>query len=198
MRFFSAACLSFTLSIFGLFHAPAIAQEAEYVSIIDVPATATEATPAEGASVAALPPVASQGAPMSQMEKEINERLTYLKPTVNVSNIPSLFFSVWEHDLVTDARRGLTTRSDEGGMMAAGPRDVSLGGIVYVSSADWTIWLNNTRITPDAIPGEIMDLKVFKEHIDLEWFDSSTNQIYPIRLRSHQRFNLDTRIFLPG
>ena len=132
------------------------------------------------------------------MEKDINDRLNYLKPQVDINKMPSLFFNVWEHDLILDARRGMTTGIGDEGIEQAGNRDISLGGIVYVSGNDWTVWINNTRVTPKAIPAQIMDLKVYKEHIDLEWFDSTTNQIFPIRLRAHQRFNLDTRIFLPG
>jgi hypothetical protein len=115
--------------------------------------------------------------------------------------MPSLFFSVWEHDLITDARRGLTTRfpgSDDGVAEVAGPRDISLGGIVYANSKDWTIWLNNMRVSPTAIPDEVIDLRVTKDYVELEWFDETTNKIFPIRLRAHQRFNLDARIFLPG
>jgi hypothetical protein len=122
---------------------------------------------------------------------------------VNVEDMKSLFFTVWEHDLVLDARRGLLTRlpgDDDGVTPTAitGPRDIALGGIVYVSRKDWTIWLNNVRVSPSSIPEEILDLKVYKSHIDLEWFDPTTNQVFPIRLRAHQRFNLDTRMFLPG
>ena len=137
---------------------------------------------------------------MTPIEAEINEQITFMKPTVDVNTIPSLFFSIWEHDLIADARRGLVTRAPgtDDGLTAVGPRELALGGIVFKSGKDWTIWLNNTRVSPTAIPDEIMDLKVFKSYIELEWFDATTNQIFPIRLRPHQRFNLDTRIFLPG
>jgi hypothetical protein len=43
-----------------------------------------------------------------------------------------------------------------------------------------------------------MDIKVSRAYIDLKWFDGYTNKIYPIRLRPQERFNLDSRIFLPG
>lgn len=77
-------------------------------------------------------------------------------------------------------------------------RDISLGGIVFNSARDWTIWLNGRRITPDALPKEVIDLRVFSEYVEMKWFDEYTNQIFPIRLRAHQRFNIDNRIFLPG
>ncbi|PZQ43707.1 MAG: hypothetical protein DI551_11615 [Micavibrio aeruginosavorus] len=154
----------------------------------------------DGQIIAAVPSQNAPQVPMTPIEKEISDQLSFQSPNVNVNMIPSLFFTVWEHDLVLDARRGLTTRDPvtEDGLAASGPRDITLGGIVYVGKKDWTIWLNDMRVSPTAIPDEVMDLKVFKDYIELEWFDASTNQIFPIRLRSHQRFNLDTRLFLPG
>ena len=101
---------------------------------------------------------------------------------------------------LVDARRGLNTRmpGTDDGVGVTGPREISLAGIVYRGAKEWTIWLNDLRVSPTAIPDEVLDLKVHKDYIELEWFDSSTNQIFPIRLRAHQRFNLDTRMFLPG
>jgi len=77
-------------------------------------------------------------------------------------------------------------------------RELSLGGILYSDKKDWTIWLNGQRITPATKPEEVVGLKVFKDYIELKWFDKKSLQIYPIRLRSHQRFNLDNNLFLPG
>lgn len=121
----------------------------------------------------------------------------------------SLFFSRWEHDLIIDARLGLNVRPPESPIEdLSSPasiqaedstiRELALGGIVYHSSTNWTFWLNGLRITPTGLPEQVMNLKVFKDYIEIEWLDTSTNQIYPIRLRPHQRFNLDSRIFLPG
>lgn len=167
--------------------------------VVGAAAAASASTSISTTTVSSVPPVEGEGAPMTPIEKEINEQLAYLRPTVNIETMPSLFFSIWEHDLVRDARRGLNTRDgSDDGVEITGPRDISLGGIVYASSKDWTIWLNNIRISPKRMPSEVMDLKVYRTHIDLEWFDAQTNQIFPIRLRPHQRFNLDTRIFLPG
>lgn len=170
------------------------------------PETAVVAAPADGTVVAAVPPAAPSVAdqmipqPLTEIEREISQQLSFQAPTVNPNLMPSLFFTVWEHDLVIDARRGLTTRmpGTDDGVPAAGPRDLALGGIVYRNGKDWTIWLNSLRISPNAIPEEVLDLKVYKDYVELEWFDASTNQIFPIRLRAHQRFNLDTRMFLPG
>ena len=77
-------------------------------------------------------------------------------------------------------------------------REISLQGILYRGPSDWTIWMNKQQLTPDAMPLEVIDLKVHKEFIELRWFDRDANQIVPIRLRPNQRFNLDARIFLPG
>jgi len=77
-------------------------------------------------------------------------------------------------------------------------RFIFLSGIVYKPGKKWTIYLNGQRVTPDALPKEIMDLKVYKTYVEMKWYDDYTNQIFPIRLRPHQRFNIDARVFLPG
>lgn len=122
--------------------------------------------------------------------------------------IPSLFFTYWQHEAILDAKKARGRARPPGQSEFNGfddeekvkpkNRDVSLSGIVYVNPNDWTIWLNGKRVTPHAIPEEIMDIQVYKEYIEVKWLDEYTNQIFPIRLRAHQRFNLDTRIFLPG
>ena len=130
----------------------------------------------------------------------------------------TLFFTEWQHTAIREARRsrGLVRplsdqERDEIANRGATPeealfvpppppeeRNISLGGILYTKDGSWTIWLNGKRVTPKALPPQVLDLKVFKGHVDMKWVDAYTNQIYPIRLRPHQRFNLDTRIFLPG
>lgn len=121
--------------------------------------------------------------------------------------IRSLFFTSWQHDAIVDAKksRGLARPPTESELRTLdkeppkpGERDLTLDGIVFVSTEDWTIWLNGMRVTPSAIPKEVIDLRVFKEYIEVKWLDEYTNQVFPIRLRAHQRFNLDMRIFLPG
>ena len=139
-------------------------------------------------------------------EEEVTAQVEFVSPPIDLSRFPSLFFSVWEHDLISDARRGLNTRPPDTGTGREGeaadpiesPREISLGGIVYKSSKNWTVWLNGMRISPDRIPAEVMDIKVYKDYIELEWFDAQTNQIFPVRMKAHQRFNLDARLFLPG
>ncbi len=126
-----------------------------------------------------------------------------------------ILFTYWEHVAIQDARnsrglvrapsaeelaRSLRTRDDLEVKPRPPPeeRELFLSGIVYKQGKNWTIWLNGKRVTPDALPVEILDLKVYKTYVEMKWFDEYTNQIFPIRLRPHQRFNIDTRIFLPG
>lgn len=131
-------------------------------------------------------------------------------PVLKSKKIPSLFFTYWQHQAIQDAKksRGVVrppTQAEldamiEGDDLKPKPqeRDITLGGIVFVDEGDWTIWLNGNRITPDAVPIEVLDLQVFKDYIEVKWLDDYTDQVFPIRLRAHQRFNLDLRMFLPG
>ena len=90
---------------------------------------------------------------------------------------------------------------DEEEVLPLPPQDerfITLGGILYQSGKSWTIWLNGQRVTPDALPEEVLDLRVFKDYVEMGWYDVYTKRIIPIRLRSNQRFHMDARIFLPG
>ena len=132
-------------------------------------------------------------------------------------SIPSLLFNYWEQTAIMEAKKsaesvGLTRGVTETEIQQAmndpldqeltrpppESRNISLGGILFTSENEWTIWLNGSRVTPDALPEEVIDLRVYKHHIDMKWQDRYTRRLYPIRLRAHQRFNLDSRIFLPG
>jgi len=131
----------------------------------------------------------------------------------DAESFPSVLFTYWEQVAIEDARRSrglnraptddeltrdLKKGQDDLDITDPGIRDISLSGIAYNGYKNWTIWLNGQRVTPTAIPKEALDLKVFKEYIEIKWFDEYTNRIIPIRLRPHQRFNIDSRIFLPG
>lgn len=142
--------------------------------------------------------------------------------SINPNNMRSLMYNAWEHAAVNDAlsardhidveayrKRTLggepstTDGVDEFGADKPAEidnslREISLSGILYTSKKDWTIWLNGQRVTPNSKPEEVVGIKVFKDYIELKWFDKKSLQIYPIRLRSHQRFNLDNNLFLPG
>tara|TARA_B100000780_G_C21118227_1_gene452662 strand:+ start:1515 stop:2120 length:606 start_codon:yes stop_codon:yes gene_type:complete len=138
-------------------------------------------------------------------------------PDITPVSIPSLLFNYWEQTALMEAKKSaksdgvksiptdqdiLNAMDDPLDQDRPKPppeeREISLSGIAYTSQNDWTIWLNNERVTPDAVPKEIIDLKVYKHYIDMKWQDEYTRRLYPIRLRPHQRFNLDSRMFLPG
>ncbi|MDB2682945.1 hypothetical protein N9Z27_01685 [Alphaproteobacteria bacterium] len=128
-------------------------------------------------------------------------------------NLPSLLFTFNEQQAIIDARNTVpptpppgvdceVVDCDDSDDVSEPPppeaRYIRLGGIVFKSNMDWTIWLNKQRVTPTALPEEILDLKVFKEYIEMKWYDDYTKQILPIRIRPHQSFHMDQRIFLPG
>lgn len=134
---------------------------------------------------------------------------------VRPDEVGSLLYTPWQRALLDDSKEGFRTRPPSQNEivedflpMAAkdvenpnpdrGIRELYLGGILYASEDDWTVWLNGQRLRPNAIPDEVMDIKVYNEYVELKWFDRFYNLIYPIRLRPHQRFNIDRRIFLPG
>lgn len=141
--------------------------------------------------------------------QEAYQRKTKLRqPDIDPARMGTVFFTLWQYALLKEAKLRFQTRAPDQSELAAdnnagnptikGPREVALAGIAYTAPMDWTVWLNGERITPDAIPKEVIDIKVRKEYIELKWFDAFTDLIFPVRLRPHQRFNLDSRIFLPG
>ncbi|MCB9988867.1 MAG: hypothetical protein H6868_05980 [Rhodospirillales bacterium] len=148
----------------------------------------------------------------SDLDAMYKSKAAVHEPEVNPNDIGTMFFTLWQHTLLQEAKRGFVSRDATQGELdrqadmdllpqserPKGIRELSLGGIVYVSSNDWVVWLNGQRLTPKAIPKEVIDIHVRKEYVELKWFDGYTNLIYPIRIRPHQRFNLDSRIFLPG
>lgn len=172
--------------------------------------------PAPTESLAA--PVAAQASQQVEPEilvlKSIEEemKVKFRDKLFKKSDIPTLVFSPSQHALLNEARIGFNTRlptnaelnqalpdpSDPNYRPPPAVRVIALGGIVFNNPDSWTIYLNNKRITPEAMPSEAVDLRVYKEFIELRWFDIQTNQIFPIRLRPNQKFNLDGRMFLPG
>lgn len=145
----------------------------------------------------------------SQPEAEA-EVISTKKLAFPVDKIPSLFFTFWQHQNINTAKnsRGVVRPPTQAELEAMKrgdefkpepvERDITLGGIVYHGEKDWTIWINGQRVTPDAVPKEVLDLQVFEDYIEVKWLDNQTNQVFPLRMRAHQRFNLDMRIFLPG
>ncbi|MBI1301040.1 MAG: hypothetical protein GC137_05185 [Alphaproteobacteria bacterium] len=145
--------------------------------------------------------------PESESEEVVYEEQedTGVKP----EEIPSLFFTFWQSRAIEDAKNAvgtvrpptdaeLDTIPGDDVPRDPGIRNIQLGGIVYEGKEVWTIWLNGQRVTPDSVPKEVLDLRVFDDYIELKWLDEYTNQVFPIRMRAHQRFNLDARMFLPG
>lgn len=149
---------------------------------------------------------AAANAPASSSLLAISNAKGFVRDaTLTPESVDTLFFTAWQHALLEEAKKGFVTAPANTGAVAGqaagrdpGIREISLGGIAYSASDRWTVWLNGVRVTPNALPDAIMDIKVSRAYIDLKWFDGYTNKIYPIRLRPQERFNLDSRIFLPG
>ncbi len=125
------------------------------------------------------------------------------RPRISLEQFPSLFLTPNEQSLLREARAGFNTADpnkidNSMGSVLGGSRELILGGVAYRSRAEWAIWLNGQKITPKNLPPEILDINVYKDYIRLKWVDSATNQIFPVKLRANQRFNMDTRMFLPG
>jgi hypothetical protein len=182
---------------------------------VGLPAPSSPQGQAAGASAPAVSPADAAADPMQDAQMRVTIQQSYefrtklRAPEIMPQEFGTVFFTLWQHALLEEAKRGFLTRrptkSEVANSGSAVPgerprsiREISLGGIVYRQPQDWTIWLNGQRVTPDALPDQVLDLKVGEDHIDLKWFDTFSNLIFPIRLRSHQRFNLDARIFLPG
>lgn len=150
---------------------------------------------------------------LDQALKNISDLRTDIVKPMDVGTI---VFTLWQHSLLQEAKRLLKVRpvdrgedlsgtgigmggsASEGAAVPRGVRELSLSGILFKGKDNWIVWLNGKRLAPDALPKEIMDIKVTDEYVDLKWFDAYSNLIYPVRIRPHQRFNLDSRIFLPG
>jgi hypothetical protein len=138
---------------------------------------------------------------------------------------PSLLFTYWEQQALANSirLRGLNIGdispgdagesnlelfgplAPDGTAMEAGAefipepgvRELSLSGIVYLDKNNWRVFLNDTEIRNEQLPEQAIVMEVSRDHVDIQWFDPYTNQIFPIRLRVGQRFNLDMRTFLP-
>lgn len=185
--------------------------------IFAAPLCAQEVLPAAAPPVGTVPPVASGTTDIDKILQdeqlriglqEAFQRKSKLRaPDVDLSALHTVLFSLWQHELLQEAKMKFVTRAPDaselqqgetGAPPVKGVREIGVGGIAWRNVKEWTVWLNGQRITPDAIPKEVMDIRVKKDYVELKWFDSYTNLIFPVRLRPHQRFNLDSRIFLPG
>lgn len=125
------------------------------------------------------------------------------------TGVPSLLFSRLEYErirkaleqrgsaaILPDEATGDESGAEEGVILEG--RDIRLSGIFFKNTEDWIIWLNDQRLTPQRLPKQIKEIKVYKKYIEIKWTDTSSAQTYAIRLRPNQRFNLDTQSFSPG
>ncbi len=170
-----------------------------------VPAANTGGTQSSSGTYETLDPAA-----FKNLEDALGSMAVLRKNVIPSEEVGTLVFTLWQHALLADAKKLFRTRrptdaeiaaAAEGGAVETKPRgirEIGLNGILYKGKDNWVVWLNGKRLAPDALPKEVIDIKVHSTYIDLKWFDAFSNLIYPIRIRPHQRFNLDTRIFLPG
>lgn len=193
----------------------------DLVPVEDGQGTGTQQVGIDGGQSGQQTPSAQQLSnltPDQLMTEILNEELgtIYSDDVVVLPDFPSLLFLPGEHSALEAAKATFVARpvtedevedalKDKGESLAStGPdlipsiREISLGGIMFNAPDDWIIWLNKEKITPGALPDEVMGLNVHKDYIELRWFDKQTNKIFPVRLRPNQRFNLDALLFLPG
>ena len=172
--------------------------------------------PEEAAAEAPALDVAPEVLILRKIEEELKAKYKseiYVPPA-----IPSLVFTTEQQSQLREARTGFNSnvstpekeveeaeiarlaeeQKNAEPVTRLSSRKVSLGGIVFSTPDNWTIWLNKKRVTPGKLPAEVVDLRVYKDFIELKWFDVTTQQVYPIRLRPNQIFYLDGRIFVPG
>lgn len=117
----------------------------------------------------------------------------------------SLFFSQSELAAIMRANQGFVAPKAEKPVATGqqpvqdrGRRILTLSGIVYNGSKDWTIWLNGERVTPKNIPQNVKSLKVQQDSIRLRWHDVFYNRILNLTLRPHQQYNIDLDLIIPG
>lgn len=123
-----------------------------------------------------------------------------------IDDIPeSFFFSRNEVVAIKRAMSGFESAlpSGEGdgadGEAAPPPnRQIRVSGILYVSPDVWTVWVNGRRVIPGYLLPEIVDIRVERRFVYLEWYDQMTDTIISITLRPHQTYDIDTGILLPG
>jgi hypothetical protein len=172
-----------------------------------VPAPAPETPAAPSAEISDIDRILQDEQLRIGLQESFQRKSKLRAPDVDPSQLTTLLFTLWQHELLLEAKalfdgrpvgEGESLAGNGNGEKPKGLREINLGGISYRSPESWTVWLNSVRITPNAIPKEVMDISVTQNYIELKWFDAYTNLIFPIRLRAHQRFNLDNRIFLPG
>lgn len=199
--------LSFLILIFITVPLVAMAQEDDLTAADTAPVSAAPAPFVPGMQAPSQPQPAGKIVDVAMHKARISP------PGVTPDDLGSLMFTPWQQALLEEARRGFLSNREKTEIKKnnevlgltepkkqppknPGLRNISLGGIVFQSAENWTIWLNGVRVTPDKFPKQVTDLKVYKDHIELKWQDEYTDRIYPIRLKPQQIFNLDKRRFV--
>ncbi len=78
-------------------------------------------------------------------------------------------------------------------------RVIRVSGVLYRSPADWVVWMNNHKVTPDNLLPEIVDISVKdSSKVSLKWYDVGLNQVISITLRPHETYDIPTGILIPG
>jgi hypothetical protein len=80
---------------------------------------------------------------------------------------------------------------------SAGPRTVSLAGIVYINAKNWVIWLNGERVTRKNMPQRLVGVTVRPQVVHLRWLDITNQRIVNISLKPHQQYLLDSDTIIP-
>lgn len=169
-----------------------------------------EGTPSSTAQVLNIETIPPELRILKKVEEELKSKF---KSNVYVPvNIPSMFFTPAQQTLLSSARQGfnnaLPSDEDMAGLAATDPNateeiipsvtEISLGGILFNGDESWVIWLNGARTTKETLPKQIIDIQVGADYIQLKWFDEATNQIFPVRLRPNQKFDITKKVFLPA
>ena len=113
-------------------------------------------------------------------------------------NFPSLLFTFNEQEninlaikatglkrLPTDQelqnnRNGTVSTDDVAVAPPPENRFVELSGLAFEGKKNWTMWLNNKRVTPTTLSPEIVDLKVMINTFGCVWLMNFKTQVNPI------------------
>lgn len=55
------------------------------------------------------------------------------------------------------------------------PKGITLKAIMMTNESNWTIWINDHKITPESCPNHIRILKVTSDCVDLTWNEHELN-----------------------
>lgn len=77
-------------------------------------------------------------------------------------------------------------------------RIISLAGVLLRKPGDWIIWINGSKVTPDHLLPEMVEVDVQKDNVHLKWYDIGMNKIISLSLRPHQTYDIVTGLLLPG